>query len=198
MSGMHLSGNVLIACNCDWGCPCNFNARPSKGHCEGGWIWAIDNGTVDDVAVDGLAVAVFADWPAAIHEGGGQAVAYIDERANEAQRAALSRVVRGEAGGPWSIFINTYELAGPKAAPFKLELAGVASRAAVGGVAELQMDPIRNPVSGADSHPEMVLPEGIVVKRGSLAASKVFTVKGHVAYDHSGQYAALGPFEYAT
>ncbi|HET7603305.1 MAG TPA: DUF1326 domain-containing protein [Gemmatimonadales bacterium] len=198
MNGMHLSGNVLIACNCDWGCPCNFNAPPSKGHCEGGWIWAIDSGNVDDVAVDGLAVAVFADWPGAIHEGGGKAAAYIDERANEAQRAALSRVLRGEAGGPWAIFINTYELAGPHLAPFQLEVAGLASQATVGGVAELQMDSIRNPVSGADAHPEMVLPEGIVVKRGSLGASKVFTVTGHLAFDHSGQYAALGPFEYAA
>ena len=23
-----LSGKVLVACNCDWGCPCNFNALP--------------------------------------------------------------------------------------------------------------------------------------------------------------------------
>jgi hypothetical protein len=43
----------------------------------------------------------------------------------------------------------------------------------------------------------MLLPEGLVVKRGSLAASTVFRVKGDVAYDHSGQYAAYGRFDYA-
>jgi hypothetical protein len=32
-----LKGTVLIACNCDYGCPCNFNALPTHGHCEGGW-----------------------------------------------------------------------------------------------------------------------------------------------------------------
>ena len=32
----HLSGTVFIACNCDYGCPCNFNARPTHGSCEGG------------------------------------------------------------------------------------------------------------------------------------------------------------------
>ena len=54
MAGWGLNGNVLIACNCDWGCPCNFNARPSHGHCEGGWIWVIEKGHVDDVRLDGL------------------------------------------------------------------------------------------------------------------------------------------------
>src|SRR3712207_7833229 len=37
-----LSGTLLIACNCDYGCPCNFNARPTQGKCEGGWIWHVD------------------------------------------------------------------------------------------------------------------------------------------------------------
>ena len=25
----------LDACNCDWGCPCQFNANPTHGNCEG-------------------------------------------------------------------------------------------------------------------------------------------------------------------
>ena len=197
MAGWGLNGNVLIACNCDWGCPCNFNARPSHGHCEGGWIWAIEKGHVDDVRLDGLAVALFADWPGAIHEGGGRAAAYIDERANPAQSAALVRVLRGELGGPWGLFIKTYELGQPDSARFELSLAGHASRATIADVAELELQTIRNPVTQAEVHPEMVLPEGLVVKQGSLAASKVFRVQGGIQYDHSGQYAAFGPFAYS-
>src|SRR5688572_14448544 len=53
MAGWRIEGNVLIACNCDFGCPCNFNARPSRGFCEGGWIWIIEKGRVDNVALDG-------------------------------------------------------------------------------------------------------------------------------------------------
>src|SRR5262249_52090754 len=37
-----LEGTLLIACNCDYGCPCNFNALPSYGKCEGGWLWHIE------------------------------------------------------------------------------------------------------------------------------------------------------------
>ena len=113
MAAWRMNGDVLIACNCDWGCPCNFNARPSHGHCEGGWIWMIEKGHVTGVALDGLGIALFAKWPGAIHEGGGRAVSYLDERADAAQRSALTGVLRGDLGGPWGLFIKTYELAAP-------------------------------------------------------------------------------------
>ena len=197
MAAWQLNGNVLIACNCDWGCPCNFNARPSRGHCEGGWIWVIDKGHVDEVRLDGLGLALFADWPAAIHEGGGRAACYLDERADAAQRAALTRLLRGDVGGPWGLFIKTYELAGPDVARFDVHLADHGSRAVIGEVIELELQTIRNPVTQAEAHPQVVLPEGLVTKRGNLAASKVFRVRGGVEYDHSGQYAAFGAFEYS-
>lgn len=197
MAAWHLSGNVLIACNCDWGCPCNFNARPSRGHCEGGWIWVIDKGQVHDVPLDGLALALFADWPGAIHEGGGRAACYLDERADQAQRSALTSVLRGELGGPWGIFAKTYDLAGPESARFDVTLANHQSRATIGDRIELELQTVRNPVTQAEVHPEIVLPEGLVTRHGHAAASKVFRVRGGVEYDHSGQYAAFGPFAYS-
>jgi len=192
-----LNGNVLIACNCDYGCPCNFNALPTHGDCEGGWIWSIDNGTVDGVDLKGRAVAVFADWPSAIHIGGGKAGGYLDDGADDAQTKALTRVLRGEIGGPWAIFINTYELDGPHRAHFAFSHSDYTSTATVEGVAELELEPIRNPVSGNEVHPEVVLPEGIIVKRAGLGASKTFRVHGDIAYDHSGKYAAFGTFAYS-
>jgi hypothetical protein len=197
MTDWRISGNVLIACNCDWGCPCNFNARPSRGYCEGGWTWLVEKGHVGDVSLDGLALALFAKWPGAIHEGGGRAVCYMDDRADAAQRSALASVLRGEVGGPWGLFIRTYDLAAPAAVQFDVHIAEHASRATIGGVLELELQKIRNPVTQAEVHPEVVLPEGLVVKRGSMAASRVFTLAGGLDIDHSGQYAAFGPFDYS-
>ena len=57
--------------------------------------------------------------------------------------------------------------------------------------------PIRNPVSGAESHPGVVLPEGIIFKRGDLGTSTRFRVSNGIEYDHSGKYLAVGPFSYA-
>jgi hypothetical protein len=198
MSQFQVSGDVLIACNCDWGCPCNFNAPPSKGFCQGGWIWMIERGQAAGVDLGGLGAAVFANWPGAIHEGGGTATCYIDARADASQRDALTRLVRGEWGGPWGLFIKTYKLADPVAAPFSVHLAGHESRATIEGVAELEFAKIRNPVTKAEVHPEVVLPEGLVVKRGAMAVSSLFRLTDEVGFDHSGQYAAFGRFDYAA
>ena len=58
MSAWHLNGTIVIACNCDYGCPCNFNARPSHGKCEGGWVWVIEDGEIGGVRVAGSGLHV--------------------------------------------------------------------------------------------------------------------------------------------
>jgi hypothetical protein len=30
-----ISGDAVGSCNCAWGCPCQFNAEPTHGRCEG-------------------------------------------------------------------------------------------------------------------------------------------------------------------
>lgn len=199
MSEWRVAGDIVIACNCDWGCPCNFQARPSRGKCEGGWVWSIGEGHVGGVQLGGLAIALYADWPGAIHEGGGRAVCYVDDRADPAQRVALTRLLRGELGGPWGIFITTYDLSGPEPARFEVAPGGYDTCIRIGDAVELELQTMRNPVTQAAVHPEMVLPEGLIVKGAKLAASRVFRVRGgSVQYAHPGQYAAFGPFAYAS
>jgi hypothetical protein len=197
MANWKLKGTVLVGCNCDYGCPCNFNAPPSTGDCEGGWSWHVEQGIYGDVDLAGLTFGLFADWPGAIHEGNGKAIAYFDERADERQREALENLLRGGEGGPWGIFINTYELLGIRAAPVEIELAGERSRLKVGDLAELQMEPIRNPVTGDETTGGVVLPKGLVFSEGWCAASTTFWVNDGVSYDHSGKQAEYAPFEYA-
>src|SRR5205085_9016393 len=91
-----LKGTVLIACNCDFGCPCNFNALPSKGFCEGGWVWCVEEGRFGETPLDGLAFTVIVKWPGAIHEGGGEGVVLVDERADDAQLEAVATLVGGD------------------------------------------------------------------------------------------------------
>lgn len=192
-----VEGTLMIACNCDYGCPCNVNGRPTTGKCEGGWTWHVESGRYETTSLDDLNFSIFADWPGAIHEGGGRAVAYVDERADQRQRDAITALVRGDAGGPWAIFINTYELDGPHQAPYAVDLAGERSYYRIGDLAELQVEPIRNPVTGDQVHPRLLLPEGLLARDLGLFASQKFEVKGHVSYDHSGRYAAVGAFAHS-
>jgi hypothetical protein len=62
---------------------------------------------------------------------------------------------------------------------------------------QLEFEPIRNPVNKHEAHPSIALPEGIVVKQGALASSKRFVINSGISFDHSGQYTAVGPFEYS-
>jgi hypothetical protein len=191
-----LKGTLLIACNCDFGCPCNFNARPSRGDCEGQWLWHVQEGSVGEVSLAGLSWTVTADWPGAIHEGGGKAVSFYDERADERQADVITSLVRGEHGGPWGVFINTYELLEITPMRFELHLDGLHSRAHVGEAMRLEMTTIKNPVTGAEVHPGAILPEGLVTKEMTFGMSEVFRVDSKVTYDHSGQYTAIAPFDY--
>ncbi|HET7146842.1 MAG TPA: DUF1326 domain-containing protein [Gaiellaceae bacterium] len=199
MSKWHLKGTVYIACNCDYGCPCNFNARPSTGECEGEWLWHVDEGAFDGVSLDGLAWTVTSDWPGAIHEGGGRAVCLYDERADEDQRHAIEELVRGGHGGPWGTFINTYDLEAVRPEPFRIDANGFATKIAVGdGAFQLEYAPIANPVTGAEVHPGAVLPEGLVCKEMSFGTSTTFVVDNGISYDHSGRYTAIAPFDYTS
>jgi len=198
MADWRLKGTVVVACNCDYGCPCNFNALPSKGKCEGGWIWHVEDGSFGDTSLDGLTFSVLVNWPGAIHEGNGEGLILVDERADEAQREAIETLVSGEVGGPWGILAWTWpNVHGPKPVPFDVELNGIESRVKAGDSLEVESTAIKNPVTGAEVHPGAVLPEGLVFKRGDFGASKVFRVQDGISWDHSGQYTAVAPFEYA-
>ena len=193
-----LSGKVLVACNCDWGCPCNFNARPTTGKCEGGWTWHVEQGAVGDVRLDGLNFSVYANWPGAIHEGNGEALLLIDERADAAQRTAIETLLGGKVGGPWGVLGWTWpKVYGPHPASYEVTFDGVNSSLKCGDYVEVECAPIRNPVSGAEARPGVVLPEGIIFKQGDLGATTRFRVARGVEYDHSGKYMAVGPFDYA-
>ena len=197
MAEWDLKGTVFVACNCDFGCPCNFYALPTHGKCEGGWTWRIDEGRYGEVDLGGLAFGIYVDWPGAIHEGNGEGVALVDERADETQREAFTTLLRGGEGGPWGILGWTWPtLHGPFPVRYEVEVDGVASRVRGGDILTLDLEPIRNPVTGAEVHPGAVLPEGLIFKRGDFGASSVFRLDGPVSFDHSGQYTAVAQFEY--
>lgn len=194
----NLKGLVLVSCNCDYGCPCNFNARPTHGKCEGGWTWHVQQGSFSGVALDGLNFSLYANWPGAIHEGNGEALILVDERADTPQREAIATLMGGEVGGPWGMLAWTWpKVHGPLAIPYQVELNGIASRVTAGDVLEVESTTIRNPVTGKEVHPGIVLPEGLIVKKADLGCSKVFRLRERISMDHSGQYAAVGPFDYA-
>src|SRR5438874_10174439 len=83
------------ACNCDYGCPCEFEAPPTKGFCQGLGAWRITSGTLGKVSLNGLGFGFVAHWPKAIHEGNGTVQLLFDEKASKEQRDALLQIASG-------------------------------------------------------------------------------------------------------
>jgi hypothetical protein len=94
----NLEGEWFKNCNCDPGCPCDFNQPPTHSNCEGIVAMRIERGHFGDVRLDGLCFAGLAWWPGRIDEGDGAMQAVIDERADERQREALLEVMSGRHG----------------------------------------------------------------------------------------------------
>ena len=99
MTYWEFKGRELVNCNCEYGCNCQFNALPDKGHCHAVAGIQIDEGTYGDTSLDGLRIAAIFKWPGAIHEGNGEAIAFVDERADDAQPDRDRRPLAGQFPG---------------------------------------------------------------------------------------------------
>jgi hypothetical protein len=95
-----LQGRLLEVCDCGVLCPCWIGADPDNGTCESALAYRIDTGVIEGVDVSGLTFAVAAHIPGNILAGGFTVVRYLDDRASEAQAAAMLRAFSGELGGP--------------------------------------------------------------------------------------------------
>src|SRR4051812_29803207 len=176
-----IRGHVIVGCNCDYGCPCNFNGLPTTGKCEGNWNWHVEDGSFGDVPLAGINFGLAVNWPGAIHEGNGEGILVIDERTDSRQRDAITALLSGRVGGPWKIIATTISRAhGPEFAPFEIEYRGYESSAKAGRFITVQMEPVRNKVTKVESFPRAILPQGFVFKEAELGASSAFRIDGPV------------------
>ena len=194
----HLTGSVVGGCSCDWGCPCNFEVAPSRGFCEGEYVWCVERGHYGDVQLDGLNFGMFCHSPEAIHLGNLTVATVVDERADTQQRRAIeTMVVQVE---PFSIFSSlASNFLGPLYAAFEVHLDGIRSRVTIPGVYELELAPMTNPVTGEAELATLLKPTGLTSQHQELCTTTVerFSIDG-LSYDWSGRYAEFAPFEYRS
>ncbi len=162
-----IKGREFIHCNCDYGCPCQFNARTTHGNCHAVGGIEIAEGHHGNTKLDGLKVACVLAWPGAIHEGKGHVTPIVDQRATPNQREALLRIMSGEDTEPgatfFQVFATTYEKVNePIFAEIDLEVDvdGRTARLNVPGVIDARGEPIVNPVTGQPHRARINLPNG--------------------------------------
>ena len=145
-----IEADYFQACNCDYGCPCEFQAPPTQGYCEGLGAWRINRGSYGDVSLNGLGLGFALRSKGALHEGDLTLALFVDESASQQQRDALIQIASGQAGGmPFELIATLVSnLIGPEFVPFQFNVNGKNSSAKMGNAVSMAFEPIKNPVTG--------------------------------------------------
>lgn len=196
-----MHGRHVKNCNCAFSCPCDFNAPPTYGPCEGMAAMQIDEGFFGETRLDGLRWACVYRWPGPLHEGNGTIQAVIDARADAAQRTALLTILAGREQVETTFFHIVSLIAPHVLKPlflpiaFAFDLAGRRARVAVPSVFETTSEPIRNPVTGATHRARVGLPDGMEYREAEIA-SATLEGTGAIRFAHAGRHSSLALVTY--
>ena len=163
-----IRGTEFGNCNCDWGCPCQFNAPSTNGSCEAITSGFIEEGHFNGTQLGGLNWCMLLQWPGEIAAGNGRQQMIIDERADPDQREALRKILHGEATAPGAthffVFNSTMsEVLEPIFAPFEaceIDVEARRARVVIPGLVESEGKPIVDPNSGDEFRARIQLPNG--------------------------------------
>jgi len=197
----HLKIDYVETCNCDYGCPCNFNGSPTYGFCRALVLFHIRSGDYGSIKLDGLDIIYAASWPKAIHEGNGTMQLFISKNATNEQREALVKVFSGDAKGEgcFAIFKPTLKyILEPQFADIIAKIDGKKSSFSVPDkIIDVEIESFRNPVTGEEQETEIHLPKGFIWKIGYVAKTKLMRISTlHLNFDDSGQNAIVSVVEY--
>lgn len=172
-----LDVDMLTACNCNYGCPCTFQAPPTFGSCEAVIGYQIRKGSFKGLDLEGQKWVLVARWPGALHELNGVGVILIDEGANEEQKAAIEEIASGKAGGPLEIFMSTVNKGITiETADVNFHIDGKNSWLKVDESIDVKFAPILS-VTGDEQRPSAVLPDGMFTRAEDYYSADTFIVK---------------------
>ena len=195
-SDWRLEGEWIKNCTCAFGCPCDFNALPTEGYCKGMVGMRITTGHFEKTKLDGLVFAATVDFPGALHEGNGQLQPIIDERATPEQREALFNIMSGKFSAEGTLFqilsLIVTKVHDPLFVPitFSFDKDGRVARLVAKGVLESDVEPIKNPVTGAPHRIQVVMPEGFEHRAAEVASADIRST-GAIKFETRGTHSSL-------
>jgi hypothetical protein len=135
-----LSGEYMESCNCDYLCPC-INTNPqgpvTYDDCRVAMAFRIDKGDCDGVDLAGLHMALAVKSGRIMADGGWIYAGFVDERADDDQRAALAAIIGGESGGPPGMIRDNLvdDFRGAHVKPIEIAINGLTRSMAIPGMA---------------------------------------------------------------
>lgn len=168
----NLEGSYFESCNCEIACPCVFLSAPTEGECTVLVAWHIEKGKDGEVLLDDLNVAMAVHAPGHMAETKWRAALYLDERADDAQKEALTKIFAGQAGGHPAILASFVgDVLGVTSTAMDYQADGKRRRIDIAGVAAAEIQAIEGQGGGeatVSGHPLCIAPgEPAVVARST-------------------------------
>jgi hypothetical protein len=138
----------------------------------------ITEGYFGDIRLDGVRTAGVYRWPGPVHEGGGTWWSIIDKRATEGQVKALFTIMAGKEQEPTTGFAIYASTIANEPEPifadidFEWDLDGRRGRFAVANVMGADVEPIRNPVTGAPHFITIRPQDGFEYREAEMASGQ--------------------------
>lgn len=202
-----IKGAWFKNCNCDPGCPCDFNQDPTHGHCEGVIAMRIDEGHFGHTSLDGLKFAGAAYWPGRIDEGDGHIQPIVDDTADEEQRQAILTIMSGQAGGTlFEIFSAMCpHVREPVFAPidFEFDIESRKGRLKAGDIIESEVEPLGSIGSDEPYRILVRIPGGFEYTgpnheaETALAKSLKVSGGGELDYEHEMSHSSMAFVEHS-
>ena len=181
-------------CNCDYSCPCQFEALPTQGHCQGTGFFQIDEGHFGDTPLAGLKMGAIYAWPGPIHEGKGKCQIFVDSTANDAQREALLKISLGQEAEEFSNIFTVFaamcdEIYDPifTEMEFEMDMESRTAKCTAHGVCEASGEPMIG-VAGNKHRAQIHLPEGLEYRVAEVGRGRC-QVRGNIELELDDGYA---------
>jgi len=197
MTDWRLEGPYMKNCNCDPGCPCDFNADPTHHECEGMAAMLVEKGNFGDVSLDGAKWAFTYYWPGPLHEGHGTGQPILDAGMSDEQREALGAILSGENGGTFygilAEIIDTFHDPVVADIDIDIDVEGRRARCAVDGVLETETEPITviGEEESTDYSIQIRIPNGFEYDECEVAQTKVLKGTGDIKFEHEHSHSSL-------
>jgi hypothetical protein len=141
----NLDGTYFETCSCELMCPCNlsFDHGATYDYCRVTLVFNITNGEIEGTDVSGRKLAVIADSPKVMTEGGWRLGVLVDEEATDEQVEKLTGVFGGQKGGPMEGLAPLIgEMLGVERARFDVSEDGLRHSAKIGDAIDFEVEDI--------------------------------------------------------
>jgi hypothetical protein len=193
MIDWYIEGIEFGSCNCSYGCPCQFEALPTHGHCRGFEVIRIEHGAFASTPLDGLTIALVYAWPGPIFEGNGELQVVLDERTTVEQRKALLAVLMGEeteeAATHWWVYRTMSSRIHPPLSTtirFEVDLEARTALVDIPGILHSVGRPIKG-AGGQEHRVRIEIPQGIEFETAEIGSATT-TAKGAIPLDLTDTY----------